>query len=102
MALVLFYGKIFGGKKLQNKALTSTSELVIGSFPRGILVSFKKESKKEKKKTTNQGSMIAVRPTKIPSIILKTKSSIRQNSHCTEGNVFLLHKRQERDTTIKA
>lgn len=101
MALVLFYGKIFGGKKLQNKALTSTSELVIGSFPRGILVSFKKESKKEKK-TTNQGSMIAVRPTKIPSIILKTKSSIRQNSHCTEGNVFLLHKRQERATTIKA
>lgn len=50
VALVLFYGKIFGGKKLQNKALTSTSELVIGSFPRGILVSFKKESKKEKKK----------------------------------------------------
>lgn len=46
--------------------------------------------------------MTAVRPTKIPPVILKTKSSIRQNSHCTKGNMFLLHKCRERDTTIKA
>lgn len=51
MALVLFYDKVFGGKKpqkLQNEALTSTSELVIDSFPYEILVSLKKNQSKNK------------------------------------------------------
>lgn len=45
VALVLFYNNIFGKKKkqttkkLQNKALTRTTELVIDSFPYEILVS---------------------------------------------------------------
>jgi len=105
VALVLFYDTVLKKKpkKLQNEALTSASELVFDSFPYKSLVSLKKINPK------NQGSITAVHKKNKNNhhpknflVILKTKSSIRHNSHRIERNMFLLHKHREPGMTIKA
>lgn len=109
MALVLFYDNIFGKKKTQQNKQpksfrTRTTELVIDSFPYEILVSQRISVKK-----TNEAWLLSIKKTQQNKqtqknflVILKPKSSIRQNSHCIERNMFLLHKHQEWDMTIRA